>query len=904
MPELSPLEAWLKDVEAAGPAPQTARPPSSQAREGARRGSAETVISIGTASRDSVSRARNDTIQESQIPLPDSISASSAQAHNSTATASVDSLRQLELSKTTTASRIPLPASQPASATPLSHGDLSSQARAGALRSDQGTRLPHATVSVDSLLYLQSATGIAASQIALPPSRSVSAASAEVDNIIRPSIGQQDSLSQLQDAGSPVELRIPLPESIASGATKTKPMIADWAVKPVNYWESIHPLLDCLPHLRMFSKKSARHKNKGMVTCVDYLHGHDLPRVHNAVKPGKDFLDALRTMKHVTDPDVMTRFILVEDLSAEVINHVGSVLEVDPELFAEHLHRSGYGNMDYAEPLPNSWMPKSCVSLKWYRPVRQHPKISSLISVPSTLLDPQEIERKSSDVKKVAPGSIVWSDSAYSRNGRPDFGGRRHQAVVSTNIFRRSWTLSTRSDVRRDMPAIPDVADSLDSDKEESEVDWERDAIPTAWEEKVSFFRCHHGTVPTIVLLLDPLPAITDSQSGLHPISTSGHRGSSRQYECDEIQMTMAVPILPRLRLDFPMNKLNATPKDIASLKRATHSLVSTTTAIRREVESTVPECYSFRADPILALLRVVRLDSKAFFNSLEWALDEISQDSLDDYLMSRRVDGWRALMAEFEIEVPAIGRSLRDFIDFVFLDDPGMALPKDVQLILNDVDADILRIKSRLDEAYTALRADMQFSESRRSIAEARSVTKLTELAFIFIPLSFTASLFSMSIHELQNGVPLWTFIVTSLGIALFAYAVRLVLTSKFIAESSRGALERFWALSGVQRGEKAPFLTIVLFTLREIWHRGGRKVFGSISLFVLCAAFVIVPIALTWESTDLDVGFNAAISLFLVLSSLVLAFGLFFGFGDGTSHMASWGRASDTSDDSGEVV
>ncbi|EGP88859.1 uncharacterized protein MYCGRDRAFT_108659 [Zymoseptoria tritici IPO323] len=708
-------------------------------------------------------------------------------------------------------------------------------------------RLRH---DVDSLLDLQNATAIAASQIALPPSRSVSAASAEVDNINRPSTAQQDSLSQLQDAVSPVELRLPLPESIASGAAKTEPMIADWVAQPVNYWESIHPLLDCLPHLRMFSKKSARHKNKGMVTCVDYLHGHDSPRVHDAVKPGKEFLDALRTMKHVTDPDVMTRFILVEDLSAEVINRVGSILEVDPELFAEHLHRSGYGTMDYAEPLPNNWMPKSCVSLKWYRPVRQHPKISSLVSVPSTLLNPQEIERKSSHVRKMAPGSIVWSDNAYDRNGRANFGGRHHQAVISTNVFRRSWTLSTRSALQRDMPAISDEGDSSHSDSAEPEVSWERDAIPTAWEEKVSFFRCHHGTVPT----------------------------------------------------NFPLNKMKATPKDIASLKRATHSLVSTTTAIRRDIESTVPECYSFRADPILALLRVVRLDSKAFFNSLEWALDEISQDSLDDYLMSRRVDGWRALMAEFEIEVPAIGRSLREFIDFVFLDDP---LPKDVQIILNDVNADILRIKSRLDEAYTALRADMQFSESRRSIAEARSVTKLTELAFIFIPLSFTASLFSMSIHELQNGVPLWTFIVTSLGIALFAYAVRLVLTSKFIAESSRGALERFWALSGVQRGEKAPFLTIMLFTLREIWHRGGRKVFGSISLFVLCAAFVIVPIALAWESTNLDVGFNAAISLFLVLSGLVLAFGLFFGSGVGTSHMASWGRASDTSDDeSGEVV
>jgi Mg2+ and Co2+ transporter CorA len=178
---------------------------------------------------------------------------------------------------------------------------------------------------------------------------------------------------------------------------------------------------------------------------------------------------------------------------------------------------------------------------------------------------------------------------------------------------------------------------------------------------------------------------------------------------------------------------------------------------------------------------------------SLEWALDEISQDSLDDFLMSRRLEDWRALMSQFEINVPAIGKSLHEFVSFVFRDDAGTALPEAVQRILEDVDANIARIKDRLDEAYTALRADMQFSESRRSIAEAKTVTKLTELAFIFIPLSFTASLFSMSIHQLEEPAPLWTFIVTSIGMALLAYLVRVVLTSEFIAESSRGALERF---------------------------------------------------------------------------------------------------------------
>jgi hypothetical protein len=40
-----------------------------------------------------------------------------------------------------------------------------------------------------------------------------------------------------------------------------------------------------------------------------------------------------------------------------------------------------------------------------------------------------------------------------------------------------------------------------------------------------------------------------------------------------------------------------------------------------------------------------------------------------------------------------------------------------------------------------------MSIIESKNAIAQAESISKLTELAFIFIPLSFTSSLFGMQI-------------------------------------------------------------------------------------------------------------------------------------------------------------
>lgn len=367
------------------------------------------------------------------------------------------------------------------------------------------------------------------------------------------------------------------------------------------------------------------------------------------------------------------------------------------------------------------------------------------------------------------------------------------------------------------------------------------------------------------------------------------------------MKIDMSVPILPRLPSPLPINKFEASIDDIRSLEHDTRNLASTAKALRSQ-SAVVPGWKAFEADPILGLLRVVQLDSRAFFDSLEWALDEIGQDSLDEYLMSRRLGAWRKLMSDFEMAVPAIGKSLHDFTTFVFADGMKPELPKEIRIIIESVDADIIRIESRLAAAYTTLRADTQSFESRRSITETKTVTKLTELAFLFIPLSFTASLFSMSIQELDTSVPVWTFIATSLGMAALAYGVRLMLTSEYLAKSLHGAFERFRAQRGLPRGANAPIFTIALFTLREIWQNGAAKVLAKALMVLFGGSLIVVPIAFAWTSTSLDVGFQAAVSLFLVLSSLGLAF--CFSDAAGGEYMTAWARGSDESDDgSGSV-
>ncbi|KAJ3541339.1 hypothetical protein NM208_g4656 [Fusarium decemcellulare] len=66
-------------------------------------------------------------------------------------------------------------------------------------------------------------------------------------------------------------------------------------------------------------------------------------------------------------------------------------------------------------------------------------------------------------------------------------------------------------------------------------------------------------------------------------------------------------------------------------------------------------------------------------------------------------------------------------------------------------------------NQGMTVVAHNATIQESRKAIYEARGVTKLTRLAFIFIPASFVTAVFSMSVKELNenDGPPIWTWVV-----------------------------------------------------------------------------------------------------------------------------------------------
>jgi hypothetical protein len=108
-----------------------------------------------------------------------------------------------------------------------------------------------------------------------------------------------------------------------------------------------------------------------------------------------------------------------------------------------------------------------------------------------------------------------------------------------------------------------------------------------------------------------------------------------------------------------------------------------------------------------------------------------------------------------------------------------------------------------------------MSILDSRRSIAEAESVGKLTELAFIFIPITFAASVFSMQIKELQNAVPLRSFIIACVITLACSYGLRLFVRSRLLRWSMQRLIEDVREYAEVQPNRPIPTGKFISFML-----------------------------------------------------------------------------------------
>ncbi|KAJ3497233.1 hypothetical protein NLG97_g2060 [Lecanicillium saksenae] len=92
-----------------------------------------------------------------------------------------------------------------------------------------------------------------------------------------------------------------------------------------------------------------------------------------------------------------------------------------------------------------------------------------------------------------------------------------------------------------------------------------------------------------------------------------------------------------------------------------------------------------------------------------------------------------------------------------------------EVQSLLRDLRAQAQHLHGRCTQEMTVISNNSMLLESQRAMQQARLVTKLTIVAFVYLPFSFTAGFFGMNFKELGNGtISLWIFFAASFPLML----------------------------------------------------------------------------------------------------------------------------------------
>lgn len=196
--------------------------------------------------------------------------------------------------------------------------------------------------------------------------------------------------------------------------------------------------------------------------------------------------------------------------------------------------------------------------------------------------------------------------------------------------------------------------------------------------------------------------------------------------------------------------------------------------------------------DMITGLLWIIHRDVIGFLHFVSTVLEEIGLDSQDDYIIQKRLTHWRNLIARFQTELPAMRVSIKTFFEFLSQFQLLEQAKGFLQRTLDEID-DLIE---QNEKSYSALRADMALLESKRAINQAESVGKLTELGFIFIPISCIASLFSMQVQPLSEPVPLYLFFIFALLTIGLIFSVRLGIRSTALIEVSY----RVWRVAAIE--------------------------------------------------------------------------------------------------------
>ena len=287
------------------------------------------------------------------------------------------------------------------------------------------------------------------------------------------------------------------------------------------------------------------------------------------------------------------------------------------------------------------------------------------------------------------------------------------------------------------------------------------------------------------------------------------------------------------------------------------------------------------RLGPLNLLFNIIHQDIMEVVHLMNLALSEISYDILDDSTIQQRLLHWRHLLDRFERELSQLQDSLQAFATFLLPPPiPRSAHPdKDSEdnPINSQLKASLKQIsdlRQRTTKSYKSLTANISIVESKRGIAEAESVTKLTELAFLFIPLTFSASIFSMQVKELNAAnISISAFFVLAIIITTSSYGLRLFIRSDSVIKFRKHVVEQVRIDAELPPGAAIPTRSFLIWVLHRFELLIVPTSFIVMTIAIAGIALLVAPLAVLW-ARHTDRGYKAVISLLILIFGLTSAY------------------------------
>ena len=164
-------------------------------------------------------------------------------------------------------------------------------------------------------------------------------------------------------------------------------------------------------------------------------------------------------------------------------------------------------------------------------------------------------------------------------------------------------------------------------------------------------------------------------------------------------------------------------------------------------------------------ILKFILDDHLEIMSDFREALDFIDEHLSDDNVLRKRVQQWRYLLGQWKShlssDITYISYITRVITHETSLNnDPTTestgtkrsvkSLP--IRADLDNLIKEMNSLTTRAKSTFQDIMATMSIVESQKAIAQAETISKLTNLAFFFIPLTLTASIFGMNFTVNSN--------------------------------------------------------------------------------------------------------------------------------------------------------